>query len=654
LFAAAQTEGTNSVSGEVVELLPYTVQGTRAAPEILPLRPVAGAAALPSGFCSALPALPGLIWQEGGDAIYPARITARGSGLQSAPVSRGLMLQMDGLPLNAADGSFNLALLEPSLLGGCSFAAGAADPAATGTALGGTIDLLRWHQPSDTAATSSVAFGGNGYVHAAVLGANEGVAYTHTDGYRPNAQQNRVAGSARLRWGRGAGPEQLLGIYVARAQYEVPGPLTLAVAQRDRSAISSLAAIDLPRRNTDLVRGVYQVRWPVGIESSLGLQYIDDYFRQLRANGVAVTRGADLLGRISGTWTIGAVKLGTGVGGSYGERAQDRFINKTGKRGAQFADIELHAANGTAWVDADWQPVPQLDVRGGICATANRREADGTSTAKGTTSGRGLAPNAEIGWKPIPAKSPELFVRFERGAEAPTFDNLLAVAGSPTTLKLRWTQLQFQTSDTFSTGVRGRLRDAMDRDWISFGCTLYSAEWRNELLALADANGAPRGTVNAGPTRHRGVETTVRWRLLRGSQSLELTASHVASEARFKHDPVYGNNRLAGLPPQVATVRLDFAQDKGLFAGVGGRWVGGATYADHKDTASYGGTLLADASLGWRWRRWTLGLSVSNVFDRHYIASTAGVLAVAPAPAATAVYLPGGPRTFTASCEWRW
>jgi iron complex outermembrane receptor protein len=42
-----------------------------------------------------------------------ARLNIRGSGLQQNPVQRGVRLLLDGLPVNLADGSFIIGVLEP-------------------------------------------------------------------------------------------------------------------------------------------------------------------------------------------------------------------------------------------------------------------------------------------------------------------------------------------------------------------------------------------------------------------------------------------------------------------------------------------------------------------------------------------------------------
>jgi hypothetical protein len=44
---------------------------------------------------------------------------------------------------------------------------------------------------------------------------------------------------------------------------------------------------------------------------------------------------------------------------------------------------------------------------------------------------------------------------------------------------------------------------------------------------------------------------------------------------------------------------------------------------------------------------------VRNLLDRSHLASTAGVLDLARAPAATAIFLPGSGRAITVGFEWK-
>ncbi|MCB1855596.1 MAG: Plug domain-containing protein, partial [Halieaceae bacterium] len=56
---------------------------------------------------------PGVVVQEFFGGFDQPRLNIRGSGLQSNPVSRGVLLLQDYLPLNDADGSFIIGLIQP-------------------------------------------------------------------------------------------------------------------------------------------------------------------------------------------------------------------------------------------------------------------------------------------------------------------------------------------------------------------------------------------------------------------------------------------------------------------------------------------------------------------------------------------------------------
>ncbi|HLP09362.1 MAG TPA: TonB-dependent receptor [Opitutaceae bacterium] len=661
--AAVAAVGDEEDLGFFFDLPPFVVEGVRERPEPVALGDAITPAA--TSLAGAARQAAGMLWLDGGEGFYPPRIMARGSGLQSAPVSRGLLLRIDSLPLNAADGSFNLALLEPGFFGAFSFQPGAADSSAAVQALGGALDLSWWCPQRETHGDAMVTVGGDGFVHALVRDGSArtaasapnwgaAIAYTRSDGWRPNGAQERLAAATRAEWPGLGGRTQSLNVYAVRADLRIPGPLTLATAEHAPDTITDVAAVDLPRRTTDYARLVYRVIWQGGFEAALGVQATDDEFRQLRANGIAATCGADVLGHLSGRWYLGrALMCEAGASGSYGQRTQQRYSNLAGQRGVSFAAVRWRAGTATGWCDANWKPLPQLTFAAGLSALAARREAFGTMSAAGRMGTTELAPHIEFAAALSARRLVEAFVRAERSVEAPTFDDLLAVRGIAPELVLGWTPLRDQTTDTLSAGLRGRAGEP-GAERFSFALTAYTADWRHELLRLADAGGAARGTVNAGATRHRGFESQLRWRLLAGERTLDLAVTHTWSEARFAHDPVYGTARLAGLPPQVGAVQLSYAQSVGFFGALGARWVSGTTYADHADRLGFGGHTLANVKLGWSARRWSLAVEVENVFDRRHVASTAGVIDRARSPAATALFLPGRPRTFTGTFAWRW
>src|SRR5690606_25868279 len=84
---------------------------------------------------------PGIVVQEFFGGLDQPRLNIRGSGIQSNPVNRGVLLMQDGLPLNEADGSFVISLLELRNTGLVSVRRGANAINPGATTLGGELDF---------------------------------------------------------------------------------------------------------------------------------------------------------------------------------------------------------------------------------------------------------------------------------------------------------------------------------------------------------------------------------------------------------------------------------------------------------------------------------------------------------------------------------
>ncbi|MGH8463319.1 MAG: TonB-dependent receptor plug domain-containing protein [Pseudomonas sp.] len=84
---------------------------------------------------------PGVVVQEFFGGLDQPRLNIRGSGIQSNPLSRGLLLMQDALPLNDADGSFIISLLEPRNAGLISVRRGANALSPGASTLGGEVDF---------------------------------------------------------------------------------------------------------------------------------------------------------------------------------------------------------------------------------------------------------------------------------------------------------------------------------------------------------------------------------------------------------------------------------------------------------------------------------------------------------------------------------
>ena len=88
----------------------------------------------------------------GGTNLAEPRLGIRGSGIQSNPVNRGVLLLQDGLPLNEADGSFIIGLVEPRNAALISARRGANATTPGATTLGGRLTLSRSPGPTSAVA----------------------------------------------------------------------------------------------------------------------------------------------------------------------------------------------------------------------------------------------------------------------------------------------------------------------------------------------------------------------------------------------------------------------------------------------------------------------------------------------------------------------
>jgi len=612
--------------------------------------------------------MPGLLLQESFGGFEPPRFIIRGSGLDSAPTSRGVAFLLDGLSFARADGSFHSGLLDPQLFPRLEVYRGTLHAALTPAALGGVLNAV----PAPMGASTSLF-----RVQAGSFGAMRGqladdmniagtpvqlaASYQRQEGYRPLSSQTRSAALLRIRHLAAADRQWETSCYFANPRYEVTGPLTLTQVLANPRSISAAVVRDQPRRDSSLLRFATQYKQgPPEAATAAGLawQHWRDDFRQLQPNGETYATGDDLNGHctLSRLISLGSHEhhlLARAVF-SIGTTQQNRYLNNLGTRGTRFGDNDLKSQTlALSLEDIVWLR-SNLAVGGGLTLLRSQRKIIDRLTPTSQSGDLSqtyryadVSPRIGVQWFVQPEMS--LYAALSRGAEPPVFDDLLSVQGTYPNLALRQRELLAQHATTAELGLRGRAGP------LSWNVTAYHAWWRNEILRLADAAGLPRGAVNASPTRHQGIEAALRWRLLESTHRLTLSATANWSRFNFVQDAVYGQNRLAGAPAQLGNADLLYEHPAGWYAGVEANWISGQTPVDHANRLFYDGHLRWDARLGWKFRT---GVSVvvsgHNLFDRHYIASTAGVLDLARNPAATTIFLPGNGRGISCGLEYAW
>jgi outer membrane receptor protein involved in Fe transport len=186
----------------------------------------------------------------------------------------------------------------------------------------------------------------------------------------------------------------------------------------------------------------------------------------------------------------------------------------------------------------------------------------------------------------------------------------------------------------------------------------------NELLEINDAFGNDIGTRNVPRTNHQGIEASLEVELLReilvpkrptlSGDRLSFDQSYTLNDFQFDQNPVYGDNRIAGVPIHVYEAQLLYQSPLGFYAGPNLQCNLSRYPVDEANT------LFADSYvlLGFRagFRR-TNGFSVfidcRNLTDQRY-ASSIDVIADARTEPNPEIFHPGDGRSFYGGVSWSW
>lgn len=621
-----------------------------------------------AGLREALERIPGIFLQESFGGIEPPRLSVRGSGIQSAPVSRGVGLWLDGFPLNLADGSFNSGLIETAWLSRARLAAG---PAAGVPAMGGNLSLWSALLEPEAGGEIRTTYGkdNTGSLaawHRQPIGAQQvaaGIGVRRTDGWREYSRQRRESGM--VSWWAPVGEcgrREITGhLLVSRPRIEVPGPLTLNQALENPQSVSAAVRRDRPRRDSEYLRVGSRVlsRSDVGYLAFgvSGANYQDE-FRQLLPNGITNTTAREGTLALDGRrdWQD-ALEQQTEARLSWqsGWRRATRERNQAGNSGPRIGDNRLRPDTVTLAIDHAVQPIEQWRIEAGgslIHARRDIRERFPVSAGRPSTAmdwqETHIAPRVGAQWSP--AENFQVALALSRTYEPPTFDDLIFTTGPMPARQLASRSLDSQRADQVELTLRGH-----QGGW-NWRVAAYEAQWKDEFLRLLDTQGNPRGTVNAQTTRRRGAEVALDRTLWKqGSIALSGWAAAQWSYFRFDDDPSFADNRLAGIPPLVGSLGIEALTETGWFVAPSLRGQTGRFFVDHANTLTAPGFAVWTVDLGRRHPSgWAMHVRVENILDKRYVASPAGVLDQAGPPAATAVFLPGVGRRWELGLDYAW
>lgn len=619
---------------------------------------------------------PGIVIQDFFGGTDQPRLNIRGSGIQSNPVNRGVLLLQDGLPLNEADGSFVMGLIEPRNAALLSVRRGANAITPGATTLGGEIDFLSL-TGADERGRLRAEFGSFGRqgLQAAVgalgerLDGRVSITSDRFDGYRRHSASSRDSLQANLGFKGEGSFENRSYLNWADLVFQIPSVVPkdridsdprgvlgdrntpqdnlLNVYRRDpRRAASQLRLANRSRWGNDQLRQEVGVYW----------QDTDDLFNNQTSHTVTDTRTTGAQWQASGrpAGQTGALGWRSALAWSRSEMARDLFATSpaNGQPLQRFGAFDLEASNLQALLGADYRLAPGWTAVGSLQWSQIERDAKSRSGGAQLDQRWSFAtPKIGVNWAVAP--NTRLWANLSRSQEAPTFWEILSAevpppnpAGAQATL----VALQPQRANTVEVGGEGRWGEGTQA--LNWTAAVYRSELSGELISTTDANGIKTGTFNyQGGTRHQGVELGLSGQRRLAQTTLEYRGSWTYSDFRFKRGEFAGN-QIAGVPRHLINAELMLRMGAWRF-GPNLRWLPVDTPTDHANTpgVEQDSYALLGIKLEWRKGPWTAFVQADNLTDERYASSYA---IRRQATAAQPGFLPGLGRNVAAGVSYQY
>lgn len=582
-----------------------------------------------------------------------SRLSIRGSGLSRYYHLRGISLYQDGVPLNNADGSSDFQWIDPTAYRYTEVYKGANGMRYGAGTLGGAINFVtpggddadRLRARADVGsfgwlrghASSGMEFeNGDGFITASAQ---------QQDGFRDHSSGDSQRLSANLGWRLSPEVETRFYLTGLRARQELPGSLTRAQALEQPEQASAVNVADAWQHNVDgarLANRTVVLRDNTRYEFGGWLSYseldhpIYEYLDHDRTDyGLYARLGNQslLAGRSN------HAVLGLTLSGGKNEARQ--FENHGGVKGAATDQVRNRAASATLYGENRLEISPGVSLIAGLQYLHTRRKRTDKFEAvpqSGSKSYDLLNPKLGVLWQPIDQVA--VYANVSRSGEPPTFDDMQFDS------RAALERLKPQRATTFELGTRG------GHAGLSWDVSLYHARISNEFQCVSTAWNICDQTSNLDKTVHRGVEAGLSWALAEHlfgpADDLKLELAYTFSDFYFDRDPVWGKNRIPGVPRHYLRSELLYTHTSGLFIGPGLEWVPESFYVDNANSLKTASYALVGARAGWRSDELSLFIEGRNLADKNYITSASITDVAAPD---AALFEPGSGRSVYVGVE---
>ena len=589
-----------------------------------------------------------------------SRLSIRGSGLSRNFHLRGVSLYIDGIPINAADGSGDFQEIDPTAFRYVEVYKGSNALRYGAYTLGGAINFV---SPTGLDASlfdgradiGSFGFwrlqGSSGFSDGSVDGFITG-SWMEQDGYRDHSKGWSGRASGNVGWRILDNLETRFYFSAVDLKQEIPGSVTRTAALTNPKAAAANNLIQNYERNMTSWRAANRTTLKVGgttfevggyaVDKHLILpifQYLDYRYHDWGAYGRVVDER-----QIGGH----ANRLTAGVTVAGGWLNNKQFVNQPGgKKGDLLSASRDQSFNTIVYAENAFDIVPKVAlVAGGQFVHANRRRGDRKVDAVDTSGSADydyFNPKIGLLWQVDPGW--QVFANVTRSAEPPTLSELNFTNASLSDTKA-------QKATTFEIGTRGRRPD------YTWDVALYRMHLRDEFQFF-DLGGGNFQVTNADKTIHQGLELGGGWAFAKGllapgidPDRLWLHGAYTFSDFRFDGDKSWGDNKLPGAPRHYLRAELLYRHPAGFYAGPNVEWVPEAYYVDNANSLKTKAYALLGFRAGYDFNEHvSVFVDARNILDERYISSSSITAVASPT---SALFEPGNGIAVYSGVRLRW
>ena len=565
-----------------------------------------------------------------------ARLAIRGSGLSRTYHGFGTKVMQDGVPINYADGMFDMQTLDPNA---SRFVEVLRGPNATtygATTLGGAINFVAptgYTSPSFVGKAEVGSFGYNKVFGSAAgigkpteSGANVWDYYlagsqTKQEGFRQHADMENQKLLAN--WGVKVSADVESRFYLAavRSRTQLPGYLTKAQLESTPNIRNSGTAYvndNNQRRDVDSQRLANKTTVRDGNNVYEFAAYAMNYSLWHPISFSVIQQNVDTQGgHLKLTNTTGANQFTVAYLPSTGAtKGTSHAPNTSGLvTGNPTSDYKQKSINHTFFVEDKYRISDKTALVGAIqYDKANRQVADVVSASNNYDHNFSQW-SPRIGVTHDWATGQQLFASVSRNFEAP----IHGLAGT-TTLAT-----QAQSGTTFEVGTRGEVAEGDNQ--YGWEATYYRANLTNEFLSACVVAGCTNPTTtNVPKSMHQGVELGLSH--LHAGQ-IDTRLALLYSDFRFVDSIHYGNNQLPGFPPIIVRAETLYrfgAEVNGkpsIYAGPKIEWVPTKAPIDNTNTVYRDGYTLIGFKVGQSIdKKWSWFADARNLTNKKYAADS--------------------------------